>query len=153
MGPGGGFGHGKLKFDEEEAKPEISKALLLRIVKYFVPYWKQTLLVMTVLCISAVLGLLPPLLIQQIIDRALPDKNLQLLFLLVAASLATTVVSGLLGVLQNYLNSFISQNIVHDMKRDSRSSITCPGNPFSSCPRSLRLIALYAAASACPSSR
>lgn len=74
MGPGGGFGHGKLKFDEEEAKPDISKALLLRIVKYFVPYWKQTLLVMTVLCISAVLGLLPPILIQQIIDRALPDR-------------------------------------------------------------------------------
>ncbi|QUL58200.1 ABC transporter ATP-binding protein [Paenibacillus tritici] len=115
MGPGGS-GFGKLKFNDDEAKPNLSKALLLRIVKYFLPYWKQTVLVMLVLCISAVLGLLPPLLIQQIIDRALPGKNLQLLVLLVAASLATTVVSGLLGVLQNYLNSFISQNIVHDMK-------------------------------------
>ncbi|AIQ58300.1 ABC transporter [Paenibacillus borealis] len=112
----GGPGHGKLKFDDDEAKPDISKALLLRIVKYFLPYWKQTLLVMIVLCISAVLGLLPPILIQHIIDRALPDKNLQLLVLLVLASLGTTVVSGLLGVVQNYLNSFISQNIVHDMK-------------------------------------
>ena len=112
----GGPGHGKLKFDDDEAKPDISRALLLRIIKYFLPYWKQTLLVMAVLCISAVLGLLPPILIQHIIDRALPDKNLRLLALLVLASLATTVVSGLLGVLQNYLNSFISQNIVHDMK-------------------------------------
>ncbi|WNS45661.1 ABC transporter ATP-binding protein [Paenibacillus sp. MMS20-IR301] len=112
----GGPGHGKLKFDDDEAQPEISKALLLRIIRYFLPYWKMTLLVMLVLGISAVLGLLPPILIQQIIDRALPDKNLQLLVLLVLASLATTVVSGLLGVLQNYLNSFISQNIVHDMK-------------------------------------
>lgn len=85
-------------------------------MKYFLPYWKQTLLVMIVLCITAVLGLLPPILIQHIIDRALPDKNLRLLVLLVLASLGTTVVSGLLGVLQNYLNSFISQNIVHDMK-------------------------------------
>ncbi|WP_235441522.1 ABC transporter ATP-binding protein [Paenibacillus sp. IHB B 3415] len=112
----GGPGHGKLKFDDDEAKPDISKTLLLRIVKYFLPYWKQTLLVMIVLCISAVLGLLPPILIQHIIDRALPDKNLRLLVLLVLASLGTTIVSGLLGVLQNYLNSFISQNIVHDMK-------------------------------------
>ncbi|OMF26783.1 ABC transporter [Paenibacillus sp. FSL H8-0259] len=112
----GGPGHGKLKFDDDEAKPDISKTLLLRIVKYFLPYWKQTLLVMIVLCITAVLGLLPPILIQHIIDRALPDKNLRLLVLLVLASLGTTVVSGLLGVLQNYLNSFISQNIVHDMK-------------------------------------
>lgn len=111
----GGPGHGKLKFDDE-AKPDISKTLLLRIVKYFLPYWKQTLLVMIVLCITAVLGLLPPILLQHIIDRALPDKNLRLLVLLVLASLGTTVVSGLLGVLQNYLNSFISQNIVHDMK-------------------------------------
>lgn len=112
----GGPGHGKLKFDDEDKKPNISKALLLRIVKYFLPYWKQTLLVMLVLSITAVLGLLPPILIQHIIDRALPDKNLRLLALLVLASLVTTVVSGLLGVLQNYLNSFISQNIVHDMK-------------------------------------
>lgn len=112
----GGPGHGKLKFDDDEAKPDISKTLLLRIVKYFLPYWKPTLLVMIVLCITAVLGLLPPILIQHIIDRALPDKNLRLLVLLVFASLGTTVVSGLLGVLQNYLNSFISQNIVHDMK-------------------------------------
>jgi ATP-binding cassette subfamily B protein len=109
-------GPGKLKFDDDDVKPNISKALLLRIIKYFLPYWKQTLLVMAVLCISAVLGLLPPILIQHIIDRALPDKNLRLLVLLVLASLGTTVVSGLLGVLQNYLNSFISQNIVHDMK-------------------------------------
>lgn len=116
---GGGFGmgggHGKLKFDEG-LKPNISKALLVRIARYFLPYWKQTLLVMAVLCVTAVLGLLPPILIQQIIDRALPDKNLQLLVLLVLGSLAATVVTGLLGVLQNYLNSFISLNIVHDMK-------------------------------------
>ncbi|CAH1190992.1 Putative multidrug export ATP-binding/permease protein [Paenibacillus auburnensis] len=120
FGPGGGFGggpgHGKLKFDDDERRPNISKALLLRISKYFAPYWKQTLVVMLVLIVSAVLGLLPPILIQQIIDVALPDKNLTLLVLLVLASLGTTVISGLLGVLQNYLNSFISQNIVHDMK-------------------------------------
>ncbi len=120
FGPGGGFGggpgHGKLKFDDDERKPNISKSLLLRISKYFAPYWKQTLVVMLVLIVSAVLGLLPPILIQQIIDVALPDKNLRLLVFLVLASLGTTVISGLLGVLQNYLNSFISQNIVHDMK-------------------------------------
>ncbi|WP_222850432.1 ABC transporter ATP-binding protein [Paenibacillus tengchongensis] len=117
---GGGFGmgpgHAKFKFDDESGKTHLSKALLLRILQYFTPYWKPALLVIAVLCVSAVLGLLPPILIQQIIDRALPERNLRLLFMFVLASLATTVVSGLLGVLQNYLNSFISQHIVHDMK-------------------------------------
>ncbi|MNO18358.1 putative ABC transporter ATP-binding protein [compost metagenome] len=114
FGPNGGHGH--LKFDDDDKKANLSKALLLRIAGYFIPYWKQTLLVMAVLIVSAVLGLLPPLFIQQIIDQALPDKNLRLLVLLVLASLGTTILSGLLGVLQNYLNSFISLHIVYDMK-------------------------------------
>lgn len=114
FGPGGP--HGRLKFDDDAQKANLSKALLLRIVKFFMPYWKQTLLVMAVLIVTAVLGILPPLFIQQIIDQALPDKNLRLLVLLVLASLGTTVVAGLLGVLQNYLNSFISLHIVFDMK-------------------------------------
>ncbi|OKP95919.1 ABC transporter ATP-binding protein [Paenibacillus sp. P46E] len=114
FGPGGP--HGRLKFDDDAQKANLSKALLLRIVKFFMPYWKQTLLVMAVLIVTAVLGILPPLFIQQIIDQALPDKNLRLLVLLVLASLGTTVVAGLLGVLQNYLNSFISLHIVYDMK-------------------------------------
>ncbi len=114
FGPSGG--HGRMKFDDDNKKTNLSKALLLRIAGYFIPYWKQTLLVMAVLVVTAVLGLLPPLFIQQIIDQALPDKNMRLLVLLVLASLGTTVVSGLLGVLQNYLNSFISLHIVYDMK-------------------------------------
>ncbi|WP_379153055.1 ABC transporter ATP-binding protein [Paenibacillus sp. sgz5001063] len=105
-----------MNFDDDARKTNLSKALLLRIAKFFIPYWKQTLLVMAVLMVTAVLGLLPPLFIQQIIDQALPDKNLRLLTLLVFASLGTTIVSGLLGVLQNYLNSFISLHIVYDMK-------------------------------------
>ncbi|MFD1907229.1 hypothetical protein ACFSQ7_29485 [Paenibacillus rhizoplanae] len=123
MGPGGGFGPGKLKFDEEEAKPEISKSAAITHRQIFRAVLEADAAgdVRAVHIRSA--GAAPSLLIQQIIDRALPDKNLQLLFLLVAASLATTVVSGLLGVLQNYLNSFISQNIVHDMKKTRCTAI------------------------------
>lgn len=56
---GRGPGHGPLKFDDTDVKLSLSKALLLRIVRYFLPYWGQTLLVMLVLVVSAVLGLLP----------------------------------------------------------------------------------------------
>lgn len=112
-----GSGFKRMKFDEEEAKAtKISKALLLRMFKYFLPYWKQTLLVLLILLVSSVLGLLPPIFIQQIVDHALPQKNLRLLVTLVLSSLGTTLAAGLLGVLQNYLNSYISQSIVYDLK-------------------------------------
>ncbi|MCQ6563295.1 ABC transporter ATP-binding protein [Paenibacillus mendelii] len=118
MGPSGmsGNGYGRMLFDDGSPKPNMSKKMLIRIGKYFLPYWKQTVLVMFILLLTSVLGLLPPLFIQHIVDRALPNKDMQLLVILVLASLGTTVTSGLLGVLQNYLNSFISQNIVYDMK-------------------------------------
>lgn len=112
--PGAGFG--RMKFDDSQQKPNISKAMLLRIFNYFKPYWKQTMLVLSILLVSSILGLLPPILIQRIVDHALPDKNMRLLAELVLISLGTTVAAGLLGVLQSYLNSFISQSIVYDMK-------------------------------------
>ncbi|NIK67195.1 ABC transporter ATP-binding protein [Paenibacillus sp. BK720] len=113
-GPGG-VGFNKMKFDDG-AKPTITKAMLVRISAYFVPYWKQTVVVLFILLLSSGLGLLPPIFIQHIVDDALPNKDMRLLAELVLISLAATVASGLLGVLQSYLNSYISQNIVYDMK-------------------------------------
>ncbi len=107
---------GRMKFDDSQEKPDFSKAMLLRIYRYFLPYWKQALGVLAILILTSLLGLLPPLLIQRIVDHALPGKDLRMLALLVSASLGATVASGLLGVLQSYLNSFISQSIVYDMK-------------------------------------
>ncbi|WP_265525123.1 ABC transporter ATP-binding protein [Paenibacillus sp. JDR-2] len=113
-GPGG-MGFNKMKFDDG-AKPNITKAMLVRISAYFVPYWKQTVVVLFILLLSSGLGLLPPIFIQHIVDDALPNKDMRLLVELVLISLAATVASSLLGVLQSYLNSYISQNIVYDMK-------------------------------------
>jgi len=114
MGPHGAFG--RMKFDENAPKPNISKAILLRIAKYFIPYWKQTILVVLILLITSVLGILPPIIIQHIVDTALPNKDLSLLIYLVLASLSTTIISGLLGVWQNYLNAYVSQKIIYDMR-------------------------------------
>lgn len=114
--PMGPHGFGRMRFDDNAQKPNISKALLLRIAKYFIPYWKQTILVTFILLITSLLGILPPIIIQHIVDRALPNKDLSLLIYLVLASLSTTIISGLLGVWQNYLNALVSQSIVYDMR-------------------------------------
>ncbi|WP_235832941.1 ABC transporter ATP-binding protein [Gottfriedia acidiceleris] len=114
--PMGPHGFGRMKFDENAQKPNITKAILLRIAKYFIPYWKQTILVVLILLVTSVLGILPPIIIQHIVDTALPNKDLSLLIYLVLASLSTTIISGLLGVWQNYLNAYVSQKIIYDMR-------------------------------------
>lgn len=116
---GGGWGLGRavrgMDFGELP-KPDISREKILRILRYFVPYIPGALLVF--LCISATsaLGLLPPRLIGSIIDDALPNRDTRLLDILTLATLGVSLVNGLIGVGQTYLNTWISQHIMLDIR-------------------------------------
>ncbi len=114
-GPGGPGG-GRFHFIDEKDKPKISKKILGRIFKYYLPYWK--LLVLLVFCIisTSALGLIPSIMVKRIIDVALPGKDIQMLIWLIAQSFIATVLSGLILVLQNYLNSWISKHIMFDIR-------------------------------------
>ena len=115
----GGMGFGRMRFqDENLVRPEVTKDMLLRILRYFTPYWKQILIVILALLATSVLGLVPPLIIRNIIDNALPNKNLILLTKLALASLIVTIISGLISVGENYLNSWISNHIIYDIKNE-----------------------------------
>lgn len=115
---GGGFGgYGRMRFiDDKTVMPKITKEMVLRILNWFKPYWKQLLGAIVLLFISSVLGLVPPLLIRNIVDTALPHKDLHLLGILVLTSVGTTVLIGLLQVAQNFLNTWISKYIILNMK-------------------------------------
>ena len=115
--PGGpGPGGGRFHFIDEKDKPKISKKILGRIFKYYKPYWK--LLILLIICIIAtsLLGLVTPLFMKKIIDIALPGKNIRLLILLIIESFFATVISGLVLVGQNYLNSWMSKHIMFDIR-------------------------------------
>ena len=112
----GGVGGGRFHFDESKEKPVITKKILVRIAKYFTPYWKLLLLLVVCIIITATLGLIPPILIKNIIDIALPEKRIDLLVILIVSSFVATLLSGLILVGQNYLNSWISKHIINDIR-------------------------------------
>lgn len=112
-----GMGMGRMRFmDENMSTPKITKDMAVRILRYFVPYWKQMLLAVVSLLITAILGLVPPILIKNIVDTALPQKNLKLLTILILVSVGTSVALGLLQVGQTYLNTWIAKHIIYNMK-------------------------------------
>ena len=103
--------------DEEKANmPKVTKELLLRILSYLKPYWVQFVLVFVAIILSASVGLLPSIITGRIVDEALVGKDLQLLIKLLALSFGTLLASQVIGVLENYINSWISQRIIFDMK-------------------------------------
>ena len=114
---------GFLTEEEKKNVPKLSKELIIRILKYLLPYWLQLLIVFAIIILSSVLGLLPSLITAKIIDEAILGKDLVLLVRLVVLAIVTLAVSNAVGVLESYINSWVSQRIVYDMKNEMFSHL------------------------------
>lgn len=120
-GRGGGAGYAARSFLTEKEKasaPKVTKELLLRILGYLKPYWLQFLMVFVAILVSSVVGLLPSIITGRIVDTALVGNDLGLLVRLLLTALAAMLASQLVGVLENYINSWISERIIFDMKNE-----------------------------------
>ena len=117
MPPGRGLGpRGFLTEEEKQNMPVVNGTLIKRILSYLVPYWPQFLLVFLTILLSAVLGLLPSIITGKIVDEALVGKNMALLVRLLVMAFVTLTASQVISVLESYINSWISQRIIFDMK-------------------------------------
>ena len=117
-------GIGRLRFaDDTIEMPEVTKKMITRIVSYFIPYWMRMLMVIGTIIVASILGLVPPILIKNIIDKALPEKDLKLLSLFILVSIGVTILLGLLQVAQSYLSIWISKHIIYDMKNQMYSHL------------------------------
>ena len=111
MGP-----RGFLTDEEKNNLPTVSWALIRRILGYLAPYWSKFVLVFVTIILSSVLGLLPSIITGRIVDEALVGESMKLLIQLLLAALATLTASQLVSLLTTYLNAWISQHIIFDMK-------------------------------------
>ncbi len=116
-GPGRGLGpRGFLTDEEKKNLPQVSGALIRRILGYLTPYWPQFLLVFVTILLSAVVGLLPSIITGKIVDEALVGQNMRLLVQLLIMAFVTLTASQVISVLESYINAWISQRIIFDMK-------------------------------------
>jgi ATP-binding cassette subfamily B protein len=98
-------------------RPQIRRKIdLRRIGRFFAPYWREEALILACIVVVAVLGLLPPLFTKWLIDDAIPRASLHLVFLYVGGMIASAIVAGLVGVVQGYLNSFVGEGIMRDIR-------------------------------------
>ena len=107
---------GFLTEEEKQNMPKVDSALIRRILSYLLPYRLQFVLVFVTILVSAVLGLLPSIITGRIVDEALVGKNMALLVRLLILTFVTLSASQVISVLESYINSWISQRIIFDMK-------------------------------------
>ena len=98
------------------AATKVTSQLLKRIYLYLKPYQLQVGLSILVILFASLLGVLPSMLTGRIIDEGFIGGNFTKLVTLIAASFLVLILTGLVGLLQSYLGSWLSQNIGKDMR-------------------------------------
>ena len=108
---------GRFLTEEEKANaPKVTKALLVRIFSYLKPYGLQFAGVFVAIVIASIAGLFPSIITGRIVDEALVGEDLSYLVQLLLIALAAMVTSQLIGILENYINAWIAQHIIYDMR-------------------------------------
>lgn len=101
---------------EPKDRVPLDRAILVRILSYFRPYVGHALLTLIAIAVNSLLGLIPPLLVRDIFDRAIPAGDRSLLLLLTGGMIAAALGSGLAFVAQNYLSALVGQRVMADIR-------------------------------------
>ncbi|WP_018334164.1 ABC transporter ATP-binding protein [Actinomycetospora chiangmaiensis] len=100
--------------DREQAK-QVS---LRRIARLFAPYRWSLAVVVAVIVASSVVGLAQPFLLREVIDVALPQRDLRLLVWLVVGMVVVAAVTAAFGVIQTWISTKIGQRVMHTLRTD-----------------------------------
>ncbi|MFQ5923000.1 MAG: ABC transporter ATP-binding protein [Anaerolineales bacterium] len=118
MGFHSGNWYSFIRYDEDQDQPQVNTGLLRRVARFARPYWRWvTLTLVTIIGIS-LLSLVRPLLIRNLIDVAIPEKDVARLSLLALAMIAVPIINGLLGVAQRYASATVGEGLIFDLRSD-----------------------------------
>lgn len=106
----------RIHTDVSDEKPKITRGLVKRVWNYARPYQWFLLGMLAITLAATGLGLLTPLILRDLIDRTLPARDLQRLFLLLAAMVVIPLLTGGLNVLLRQLNSRVGESVVYDLR-------------------------------------
>jgi ATP-binding cassette subfamily B protein len=97
-------------------KQEDTKVPLWRILALFRPHGPQMTLLVLVVVLEALAGISSPLLLREMLDRALPSRDLWLVSLIAGGMIAASLTSGALGVAMSQLSNRVGQRVMHDVR-------------------------------------
>jgi ATP-binding cassette, subfamily B, bacterial len=115
-GGGGGGGRFGLGINAPDERPQVTWVLLKRVAGYARPYIWLILAMLLLTLVTSGLSLLNPLILRNLIDQTLPNKDLHRLAWLVAALLAIPLATSGVNVLLRQLNSRVGEGVTYDLR-------------------------------------
>jgi ATP-binding cassette, subfamily B, bacterial len=98
---------------------DAGRSTVRRIVPLFRPYRLQVAAVVGLIVVTSTIGIINPLLIQAVFNKALfvpGGPNLDLLYILVAVMSLVPIVNGAIGILQTYQTTKVGQLVMRDLR-------------------------------------
>ncbi|MEV4702048.1 ABC transporter ATP-binding protein [Actinoplanes sp. NPDC049316] len=99
-------------------KAQARTVSLRRIGRLFTAHRRQLAVVVAIIVASSVISMASPFLLREVIDVALPHRDLALLGWLVAGMVAVAAVTSALGVVQTWISTTVGQRVMHRLRVD-----------------------------------
>ncbi len=101
---------------DDTEKPRMSWRLLHRVLTYARPYrWKMSVM-LVIIVITSGLSLVTPLIMRDLIDRTLPNRDVGRLGLLMLGLLLIPIASAALSLWQRQLNAGVGEGVIYDLR-------------------------------------
>ncbi|KSV18917.1 MULTISPECIES: ABC transporter ATP-binding protein [Dehalococcoides] len=108
--------YSRINGNSPDEKPKITRGLLKRVWSYARPYRWLVLWMLVLTLATTGLGLLTPLILRDLIDITLPDKNISRLSWLIAALLTIPLLTSFLNVVLRRYNSRVGEGVISDLR-------------------------------------
>ena len=95
---------------------ELHEQTRQRVLAFARPYRSAIAVYLSIIVLSTFLGLLPPLLIRQIFDVAIEDRNRGFLNILFAVMVVAASAEALLSLVERWLGSRIGEGLIFDLR-------------------------------------
>ncbi|MEJ8280007.1 ABC transporter ATP-binding protein [Pseudonocardia spirodelae] len=99
-----------------EERAQARDVSLRRIGRLFAPHRGPLAVVVVTIVASSVVGMASPFLLREVIDVALPQREVVLLAWLAAGMVAVAAVTAALGVVQTWISTRIGQEVMHGLR-------------------------------------
>ncbi|PKW27720.1 ABC transporter ATP-binding protein [Phycicoccus duodecadis] len=113
----GGGARGAMTVDpRDRARLAEAPVPLSRVLALFRPHRARIGVVVAMIVVTSVVGLAQPFLVREVVDVAIPQRDVRLLLLVVGAMVAIAAVTQLLGVVQTWLSTQVGQQVMHGLR-------------------------------------
>jgi ATP-binding cassette, subfamily B, bacterial len=94
----------------------LDRRIALRAWRVVRPFrWWIALFLLTIV-VDALLALVPPLLFRSIIDRAIPERDRRLVWLLASFTVIVALLDAVLAIIQRWFSAHIGEGVIHHLR-------------------------------------